>query len=215
MKNILAENMIRFGTKNVTESERKNLQRLLEQNEDFWDPLTKNGTDSATHNKSFATVPFIVPKTNTQLVKRDGNIPIFIGANLTVSYNPFDKPNAQSRFKGDIEFFISRKEGQNWSDTFRGGTYDKFDNHVFANVLIQKVADKNNFSFKIFSEKGSEKLIGFNLPNFGGGQFNTLVMSPMQANPAGWLPAALYNSINSELQLVGLPQIPPKFESYS
>lgn len=30
MKNILAENMLRFGSKNLTESERKNLQRLVE-----------------------------------------------------------------------------------------------------------------------------------------------------------------------------------------
>jgi hypothetical protein len=29
MKNILAENMLRFGPKNLTELERKNLQRFL------------------------------------------------------------------------------------------------------------------------------------------------------------------------------------------
>jgi hypothetical protein len=44
MKNILAENMLRFGPKNLTESERKNLQRLFEQSA-VWDNVKPIGNN--------------------------------------------------------------------------------------------------------------------------------------------------------------------------
>ena len=58
MKNILIENMIRFGTKNLSESAKLILQ---EQNAEYWDKHTSNGTSSAKISKSFATVPYMNP----------------------------------------------------------------------------------------------------------------------------------------------------------
>ena len=64
MKNILAENMIRFGTKNLSESAKL---ILTEQNEAYWDDLLK-GKQFVQDIIELPAVPLMEPTTGKQVM---------------------------------------------------------------------------------------------------------------------------------------------------
>jgi len=57
LKNLLAENMIRFGSKNLTESQKRNLQRLIEQNQNVQDLIKKLFNMLLSHVKQMIVDP--------------------------------------------------------------------------------------------------------------------------------------------------------------
>ena len=82
MKNILAENMLRFGSKNLTQENRENLKRLTE---DF----VKNGITYKLNFKNDAAFEQYILSSDA-MWKRTGVVDPYIGVDTDVSTSPYD-----------------------------------------------------------------------------------------------------------------------------
>ena len=205
MKNILAENMLRFGTKNLSESAKLILQ---EQNDDYWDKHTSNGTTSATTSKSFPTVPYMNPDGKTQLVLLSDNSKIFIGANLIASHNPNAKRFNSERMKYTLELFFTRKEGHQFDVTFRGVDSDSSrSGWLFADLMATPDPNTKQWTFTLGFDKGAS-IAKYKWPDITSGTLTNLIKGALSKNFYGWIPSSLTTQINAELQLMGFPVLP-------
>lgn len=123
LKSILAENLLRFGIKNLSESD---IQRLTEvgPNEPFWKNYM-NGTTVGEYAEGIPAVPFLNPATNKQMNYVDSagkQYPLFIGAAIDADYDtkiPKGGNNLtdSKRFYASVTFFYSTAAGvKDYSD---------------------------------------------------------------------------------------------------
>jgi hypothetical protein len=99
MKNILAENLLRFGVKNLNESDRAVLSKalLLEANETYWDAIQGVGTNPKGKKQIIkeyaASNPLTYPgKGAMMFTDIETKPPVYAGALIQAFYQPLVKP---------------------------------------------------------------------------------------------------------------------------
>lgn len=206
----------------LTESDLARIVRkvIKEQNDDFWNQYTSNGTAYGEVTKNFKSVPYLYMDGTSQLtMKINPNITqkYNIGAHLIAKYSPLSK-TPSDRFKYSIDFFLTKKEGQDWDQGFfgvnstsiRGGTDDKY-GYVFA-FFRGYVDDKTKkwvYTLQFEESTGSPESPKFAFP----GKTNTTILKTllfqyMEKNFYGWVPSSLTTQINTELESMGFPTLP-------
>jgi hypothetical protein len=215
MKNILAENMLRFGTKNLSESAKL---ILTEQDESFWAtvPLQGKTEDSGKMvTKTYAANNPLMDGKNKVLgfgpEKADGtfNMPMYIGATLQASYNklvqwPTTNPIANAgKFGYILNFILTDTKGKSnftaGSNTFyyfeircTGKSPGKFTLITNPSPSVDSAAVKKGVFWRISdSVKASNMLLG---------------------NLDGWM-GTLRTDINTDLVKMGFAEIPNTLKS--
>ena len=181
---------------------------INEQNDEFWNKYTSNGTSSAGTSKSFASVPYMNPDGKTQMVLDYDKSKIFIGANLSATYNPNEKKFNSERMKYTVELFFTRKEGQQFDKTFRGvSATQSRTGWVFANLIANPVPNTKKWTFILGFDKGAY-ITKYGLPGINIGTLTLLIKGALSKNFYGWIPSSLTTQINNELELMGFPVLP-------
>lgn len=222
MKNILAENMLRFGPRNLTESEKRNLRILAEQSS-AWENVQPSGKGSDSLkavSKDFGgKYPILNPADNLQYYAvSDSGIfaPAYIGAMLYMCYDSTIKPkNNQQRYKGRfwymIEIYLSHDNTETLLPAKQKGQ------ELYTVYCAQNEKD---FGFRVAyldtSKHWGSGLAYYSLkdPKDKSTSTNNLGAMKLQLefakNPAGCAPG-LIKDINLELLKYGYPELPSTF----
>ena len=201
MKNILAENMIRFGTKNLSESAKLILQ---EQNEQYWDNLLK-GKQFVQDIVELPSVPLTEPTTGKQVMSFNVNTPneskrpVFVGIQATADFAKNKKPG-DGRFRGRIYIYLTFKENEKIS------AYDA--TNIFITISQTLTADN-----KIASVVGEGQQMAANDKNgwqfeFGRQGSSGMLRAYMRKNLSGYIGKDMFNKLNAKLIEQGMPAIP-------
>ena len=181
---------------------------INEQNDEFWNKYTSNGTTSAKTSKSFPTVPYMNPDGKTQLVLADDNSKIFIGANLIASHNPNERRFNSERMKYGLELFFTRKEGQQFDVTFRGVDSDSSrSGWLFADLTATPDPNTKKWTFTLMFDKGAS-IVNYRWPGITSGTLTTLIQGVLSRDFYRGIPSSLTTQINDELELMGFPVLP-------
>lgn len=210
MKNILAENLIRFGVKNLKESDKK---KLIEQT-DLWDNI-----DGGASGKGLKIKHVFFPS-NVQLTspalgalifdEKAGSFaekPVYVGAHLQMQYNQLadmKKVNSASaalsaEFGFTLDFYLATTAG-----------VSNFVNNAASRYFAIKGARLRNGTFQIISNPAFTAefaKIGFNSDKGRLDMPTSLASNNLFANLDGWL-GKLRPTINTTLSDYGYPGIP-------
>ncbi len=201
MKNILAENMIRFGTKNLSESAKL---ILTEQNEAYWDDLLK-GKQFVQDIIELPAVPLMEPTTGKQVMSFNINTPneskrpVFVGIQATADFAKNKKPG-DGRFRGRIYIYLT------FNANAKISAYDT--TNTFITVLQTLTADK-----KIASVVGEGQQMasydknGFQF-EFGRQGSSGMLRSYMRKNLSGYIGKDMLDKLNAKLIEWGMPEVP-------
>jgi hypothetical protein len=217
MKNILAENMLRFGPRNLTESEKRNLQRLTEQS-DEWENVTTGTGGGKELELKFAANSLLTHPNEGELrlgPKFANSKPLYVGALLQANYNPSNKFATQAsqvaggRFGYTLTVTLTTKKGfaRDASGQFSSGAGDDRAFDLFRIVCAQ--SEKKQFLYMITNLQ-SKPAIGIDMlayktsHMFTAGLMNT---NNIPANIDGWC-GTLRNDINQSLLKYGYPALP-------
>ncbi len=181
---------------------------LTEQNADFWNQYTSNGTKPGKASFTFPTVPLIWSNSGTQLLGSFGDpqneYPIFIGLKLVAEYLPNQPKTSTERFKYFVNVFVTKKAGDVKPDTgkddnnlgFFGYSYNpgikKYD--LYFTKTIGGVED--------FGVYYKDKQKGLNKLNTLSKVFNFYALN------TSLLPNELVTQLNDKMQLMGFPSFP-------
>ncbi len=199
----------------LTESDLARIVRkvIKEQNDQFWNQHTNNGTTESRLEKDFPSVPFIHPKNGLQLQQMVGQelYKWNIGFNISAIYRPKVKPTSDSRFKYFVTFYLTKNPG---------GTFDS----VRKNVSVAGNANGYMFlSFNVFKYGGKwvsqaqkmqnvkyDQILYWGSPKDLKKSFNQplgQLADNISANSM-WIPQSLRDSANTELEKMGYPPFP-------
>jgi hypothetical protein len=218
MKNILAENMLRFGPKNLTESERKNLQRLFEQSA-VWDSIKASGADTMSPKTVILDIPAATALTingnqTTMTASPDGQASTvdstpYIGARMQAVYrekltlDALAKMSSISalggRFGCSIEIFVTPTQ----NGKYEAGSILIFVINVYQNkdgkftINIQNLIDRNTKYAKII-----------NSFKVGQDKYPIKTSTPIIAKNLSASIGNVYSKINTELARLGFPELP-------
>lgn len=214
MKNILAENLLRFGVKNLSESDKNKLMEGTGPNDTFWQPLMK-GMKQASFAENIPSVPFLNPQTGKQLqyVQPDGKqTPLFIGASISAKYDTNIATGGNSlqdskRFYVDVTFFYAIKAGvtayEDPSPSIGVGAKG-------VEFYTIKIAQLKNGKFYIVPFSKNQSLPDFQVLE---GSMKTTMKQLAQnnvfgANVPGYTGTNLFNIINRKLDEMGYAILP-------
>ena len=212
MNNILAENLLRFGVKNLKESDRK---KLMEQT-DLWDSIDGGASGKGLKVKHVyfpanvqLTSPTLGALSFDELGGSFAKKPVYVGAHVQMQYNQLaDMKQVNSagaaltaQFGFILNFYLSHTAGA--SDFKNNGTA--------ARYFEIKGARLRNGTFQIitiptftpeFAKIGFNSEKGKRLP-----MANSLASNELFANLNGWL-GKLPATINTTLSDWGYPAMP-------
>ena len=222
MKNILVENMLRFGPRNLSESEKQNLIRLMEQSS-AWENVQPSGKGSdslKSVSKDFGgKYPILNPADNLQYYAVTNSqifAPAYIGAILFMSYDSTIKPKNnqqgyQGRFWYRIEIYLSHDNTETVLSAKQKGQ------ELYGVYCSQNEKD---FGFRVqyldTSKHWGSGLAYYSLKDSKDKSTSTNNLGAMKLqlefakNPAGYAPG-LIKDINSELNKYGYPSLPSTF----
>ena len=223
MKNILAENMLRFGPRNLTESEKRNLQRLIEQSA-AWDSVkelidSKDGSSYKEVVTDLKSVPFIEPNSKKQLAMTgEKRLPLYIGAQLGMMNIPRGQKgneSAQTIFSYKLLFFLVQNPNITFANMKSSAgislwlvNYSKFSNgtsQISSSTSVGKSVTLGNLvAISNVNDTTSDITVTIN-----GNDINNLTTG-FPSNPIGYAPNLIPN-INTELLKYGYPALPSKF----
>jgi hypothetical protein len=210
MKNTLAENLLRFGVKNLKDTDKK---KLMEQNEAYWEKvqgISNNPQGKKTVMKEFAannqlTSPTAGPLKFTQpLASAD----VYIGASLQAQFQPLVKKvdsagqNLTAPFGFELDFYLADQKGSTGYPNNKAHQADYF---RIKGALLK------SGQFQILT------LISYT-PEFAKRGFETankqrvsmevsLANNMLLGNLDAWM-GSLRNDINIVLEEMGYPRIP-------
>jgi hypothetical protein len=211
MKNMLAENLLRFGVKNLNE---KDKQKLMEQT-DLWDAINGGASGKGLKVKIIdfpANVPLTSPSLGALKFDEFGGSfakkPVYVGAHIQMQYNQLaDMKQVNSagaalsaQFGFSLDFYLSTApDTANFSNSKASRFFEikgaRLRNGTFQ-IITQPVFTADFAKTGFLSEKGSR------LP-----MPNSLASNELFANLNGWL-GKLPATINTTLSDWGYPVIP-------
>jgi hypothetical protein len=210
MKNILAENMLRFGPRNLSESEKQNLQRLVEVNETYWDSvprISNNPNGKKQVGKQFAASnPLTFPNKGQLIFTFDKKLPVYIGAYLQAQYSPLEKladsasGSITGQFGYNLTFFLA--------DTKGSTNYPKRPEQ--ADWFIIRCAQIKSGKFQILTNPAFTpefKVKQMDVQSSGENRSVEVHLSYALKNLDGWM-GTLRGDINIELAKMGFPAVP-------
>jgi hypothetical protein len=217
MKNILAENMLRFGPRNLSESEKRNLRILAEQNEKEWDAYIKNEAEPAgEYTQLFASIPFLNSKGKQYFTSGGSNeeqnaiAKWNIGAALKCYYYKYKKydpkkPMMNDRFFYVLDFFLTTEPGKTGKDvaqivkTDKGNTTSKID--LFTVQCYQ--ISNGSFKMNIKNQSDTTNIFRTNL----GTPLTAAQLINLLSKSTSEIPNKLISDINNSLIKLGYPAI--------
>jgi len=209
MKNILAENLLRFGVKNLKESDKK---KLMEQNPRYWDQvqgISNNPQGKKVVLKEFAaTNPLTSPQAGTLKFTQPASADAYIGAYLQAQFQPLVKKvdsagqNLTAPFGFVLDFYLADQKGSTGYPNNKAHQADYF---RIKGALLK------NGQFQILT------LISYT-PEFASRGFESatkqrvsmevsLANNMLLGNLDAWM-GSLRNEINDVLEEMGYPRIP-------
>lgn len=218
MKNILAENMLRFGPRNLSESEKNTLRILAEQSAE-WDNVQASGTDPMSPKTVITDIPAETALTingnqTTMNASPEGQGSIvdstpYIGARMQAVYREKltlqalakmpSAANLSGRFGCSIEVFITPNQNGKYEAAsilmFMINMYQNKDGKFI--VYIQNQIDRNTKYAKLVN-------------NFkvGTDTYPMKTSTPIIAKNLSTSMNNTYTKINTELTRLGFPALP-------
>ncbi len=205
--------MIRFGTKNLSES----AKLILQEQSSAWDTLTDNNTKMAEIKTSFNSVPFTYLDGTSQLVLSSVPTPFpwSIGAHLIAKYSPLNR-TPMDRFKYNLEFFLTKQPNQPFNQSFhgvnstsiRGGTDDKY-GFVFGILSAYPDNKTKNWTYSFgFESPMYDETIKFKFPKKTNSETLASLLKPSFSRIYNMFPSNLVTLINNELARLGYLPLP-------
>jgi hypothetical protein len=198
MKNILAENMIRFGTKNLSESAKL---ILTEQDQAYWDALLQ-GKQVADEKIDLPSVPLIDPSSGKQVTHgflNDTSVkrPVYVGVQATAQLDISRKPG-DGRFRSWIYFYITFKPNEKISAS---------DSTKIFITVLQTLTASNKIS-SVTSDGKTPTTDPKERFYFGRTDSLSMLRAYIMKDVSGWTNKTMFDNLNSKLAQWGLPTLP-------
>lgn len=209
MKNILAENLLRFGVKNLKESDK---EKLMEQNPTYWDKVPKGGSSEEGRKvvvKEFAANNQLTsPEAGTLKFTQPESADVYIGASLQAQYQPLVKKvdsagqNLSAPFGFELNFYLADQKGASGYPNNKAHQADYF---RIKGALLKtgkfQILTLINYTPE-FAKRGFVAANGQRVS-----MEISLANNMLLANLDAWM-GSLRNEINDVLEEMGYPRIP-------